>query len=483
MDETRVEKGLDDPNRFKLSEMGYIGLNIFDGVTSDELKKELNFPYNLKTYKQMSVHSTINAALTLYDNIVTKANWVVRPPESPTQEEKDQTKFIEECMNDMEHSWSEFIQEALSMTTFGFSVHEKVYRRRFSSNGSKYNDGKIGWKKIPIRCQESISKFLYSDDGNDLVGVKQNVSALQDPMNRYKNKTEVAFPISKVLLFRTGRHRGDPFGKSPLRDAYLAWRYLMALEEIEATGVTKDLVGLPVLYIPPQYLSADATPEQIAIRKYYEQAMANLQINQQSAMILPQAFDPETKQALFKMDLLSVSGQKGFDTTKIKEYYKNLILTSLFADILIMGQSSTGSFALGQIKNSLTGTAAESFISTIRDVINKDLIRQTYELNGWDASRACVIDYENIDSVDAETFSKAIQRIASVGFLTKDLDTINKIRNVLGTDELPEGTDFESLLSDITSRSGDGMSKGSGNGTSDNVAGTDNSSNNADNAS
>lgn len=257
----------------------------------------------------------------------------------------------------------------------------------------------------------------------------------------------------------------------------------MALEEIEATGVTKDLVGLPVLYIPPQYLSADATPEQVAIRRYYEQAMANLQINQQSAMILPQAFDPETKQALFKMDLLSVSGQKGFDTTKIKEYYKNLILTSLFADILIMGQSSTGSFALGQIKNSLTGTAAESFISSIRDVINKDLIRQTYELNGWDTSRACVIDYENIDSVDAETFSKAIQRIASVGFLTRDLDTINKIRNVLGTDELPEGSDFESLLSDVTSRSGDGMSKGSGNGTSDSVASTDTSSNNADNVS
>jgi hypothetical protein len=244
--ETKVEKGLDDPNRFKLSEMGYVGLNIFNGVSSDELKKELNFPYNLKTYKQMSVHSTINSALTLYDNIVTKANWIVRPPASPTQEEKDQTKFIEECMQDMEHSWSEFVQEALSMTTFGFSVHEKVYRRRYTSNGSKYNDGKIGWRKIPIRCQESITKFIYSDNGNDLLGVKQNVSALQDPMNRYKNKNEVVFPISKVMLFKTGRNRGDPFGKSPLRDAYLAWRYLMALEEIEATGVAKDLVGLPV---------------------------------------------------------------------------------------------------------------------------------------------------------------------------------------------------------------------------------------------
>lgn len=235
------------------------------------------------------------------------------------------------------------------------------------------------------------------------------------------------------------------------------------------------------LYLPPQYLSTDATPEQKSIRTYYEQSMANLQMNQQSAMILPQAFDPDTKQPLFKMELLSVSGQKGFDTVKIKEYYKNLILTSLFADILVMGQSSTGSFALGQLKNSLTGTAAESFISTIRDVVNKDLVRQTYELNNWDASRACVVDYENIDSIDAETFSKAVQRIASVGFLTRDLDTVNKIRSVLGTDELPEGTDFEALLSDTTTRAGDGM-KTPGEGTSTEVSGKDTSSLNLDNA-
>ena len=68
--------------------------------------------------------------------------------------------------------------------------------------------------------------------------------------------------------------------------------------------------------------------------------MSNLQMNQQSAMILPNAFDPETRQPLFSLELLSVDGKKGFDTTKVKEYYKNLILTSLFADILIMGQST-----------------------------------------------------------------------------------------------------------------------------------------------
>jgi hypothetical protein len=67
------------------------------------------------------------------------------------------------------------------------------------------------------------------------------------------------------LHFKFGKHRGDPFGKSPLRDAYTAWRYLSVIEEIEANGVAKDLTGLPILYLPPQYLSEDASPAQKAI--------------------------------------------------------------------------------------------------------------------------------------------------------------------------------------------------------------------------
>ena len=481
---TEIEKAADDSlSRFKMSESGYIGLNIFNGISNDELKKELNFPNNIKVFKEMSYHSTINSALSLYLNLCTKADWVVKEVPSASPEEKKQAEFLRECMQDMEHSWEDFIKDALTKNIFGFSVHEKVYRKRFSANGSKYNDGKIGWKKLPIRSQESIQKFIFSEDGNEVIGVKQNIANLSDPYNRFanRNRKEVQLPLSKVLLFRSGNHRGDPFGKSLLRDSYLSWRYLTTLEETEANGVAKDLAGLPILMLPPQYLSKDATPDQVAIRKYYERSLANLQVNQQSAMMLPQAFDPETKQPLFKLELLSLEGKKGFDTTKIKEYYKNAILTSLFADILIMGQSATGSFALGQIKNSLSGTMAETILREIKDVINRDLIRQTYELNGWNTSRMATLDFENVDSIDAETFSKFIQRTSSVGMLTKDLDTVNRIRETLGLDSLPEGTDFESLLPESTSKASKGMdtpfegtrtSQGSGDDNSSNMDNT-----------
>ncbi len=481
-----VQKAVvDTPDRFKLSESGYLGLNVFNGVSNDELKKELNFPHSVNTYKQMSYHATINSALTLFENLIGKADWKFKPIADATPEELKQAKIINEMMQDLtDQTWSEFISEAMSANMYGFSVHEKVYRRRLKANGSKHDDGVIGWKKLPIRNQETIEKFIFSEDGNEVRGVKQNLSAISDVYNRYSSRTnnEVILPRSKVMLFRAGKHKGDPFGKSMLRDAYLAWRFLTVIEEIEANGVAKDLAGLPVLKLPPQYLSSEASPDQKAIRAYYENVMRNLQLNQQSALILPQAHDPDTRQPLFELELLSLNGSKAMDTTKIKEYYKNLILTALFADILVLGQSGGGSNALGQVKNSLSATAAEAMLKKIRDVINEDLIKQTYELNGWDTSRMGQMDFDNLEIEDLESFSKAIQRFASTSVIEVDRAVLNRVRESIGVDALPDDAEpNKDYLPEMTSRSGDGF-KTAGEGTGTSPSGTDTSSGNLENA-
>ena len=474
---------LDQPERFRMGELGSLGIRHFGGVTQDELKAELNWPRSINTFRDMSYHSAVNAPLTLFENIISKATWTYKPPADATEEEKNQAKIINQMMQDMEQPWSEFIRDVLSSNVFGFSVHEKVFRKRYKANGSLYDDGIIGWKKLPIRVQESISKFIFSEDGNEIIGVQQNLSAINDIYNRFSSRGNlINIPRSKFLLFRTGKHRGDPFGKSPLRDAYLAWRFLTALEELEATGVAKDLNGLPVLYLPAQYLATDAPPEVQAIRLYYENVMRNLQMNEQSAVILPQVIDPESRTPMFKLDLLSVDGKKNFDISKIKEYYKNLIFTSLFADVLQMGQSSTGSFALGSIKNSLSGAYAERLIANIAEVLQNDLIKQTYILNGWNESRIGKFDFDGIEPADLDTFSSAIMRMGASGYVPKTLEVINAVLSNLGIDALPEDTVLEDILPESKSRSGDGAAAGTGNGTSSSVASQDNSIANMSNA-
>jgi hypothetical protein len=483
--ESTIHKAtLDEPERFKLGSIGYSGLKIFDGVVESEMVNDLKYPNSNDTYRKMLLHPAVNASVSLHKAMVGKAEFRFLPPKDANAEEMKQTKIIEEMFQDMESTLEDLVSEAMTMLDYGFCPIEKVFRRRTKDSGSLYDDGLIGIRKLSLRHQQSVDKFIFSEDGERILGVKQDISLISDPFSRYnamKGKSTVVIPREKILLFTTGDNKSNPYGSSPLRNVYLPWKYLQAIEELEASGVAKDLQGLPVIGIPAQFMNEDATPGQKAFYEYAKNVVRNMQMNSQSGLVKPIMYDDQGK-PMFTVDLLSTEGKKNYDTTKIKEYYRMMIFIGLQADILLMGNTDTGSFALGAIKNSLTGTAVEGYLKRIVEVLNQDLIRQIYELNKWNPARRCKIDYEGFSDTDLETFSKGVQRMASVGLVPKTLDVVNTVLRNLQVDELPPDTDIEELLTDNTSRASDGMSKGSGNGTSDNVAETDNSSLNADNS-
>lgn len=241
-----ISKALDDPERFKLTAIGANGLAMFSGVPVEEFQRDLQWPKAAETFKKMQYSTPVNACLNLYDNLISKVNWRVVPPKDATEEEKLQAKFIQECLDDMETPFRQVIKDALTSNTFGFAVLEKVYRRRNTNSGSMYNDNKISLRKLAIRNQETIEKFIFDATGNDVIGVKQVFTGVNDARWSLRKETEVVIPRSKYWHVTTGRTRGDPFGKSPLREVFLPWRFLEVLSELEANGVQKDLIGIPV---------------------------------------------------------------------------------------------------------------------------------------------------------------------------------------------------------------------------------------------
>lgn len=443
--------------RLQMSEMGGTGLRVTSGVVYEELKKELQFPHSVVTYKQMSYDSIIAAALQANEMLMMKPTWGVKAPENATPEQLEKTLFIKQCMSDMEHSWSDFIQEASSMLTYGFSVHEIVLRKRLKSKGSRYNDGLIGWKKLPIRGQDSIDKWIYSEDGRELVGVQQNLnlSSNNGRISSYVGGKEVIIPRKKFLLLRTGKRKENPFGESILRGCYFAWKFRTSIQETEGVGISRDLSGLPVAYIPPQYMSADASPEQKAIYEYYKNLIRNIQMNQQAGLVMPQAYDPETKQPLFKFELMGVEGGKSYKTTEIISRYNNEILTCLMADILILGQGATGSYALGSIKSNLMSMAIEARLKEIANVVNKHLIPMTFEMNGWNDEELPEIYFDDFKDESMEEFSKFVQRVFSVGGIEMDREVLNKIRRSMGVTPYPEDEPIHyELMNEKTSKAG-----------------------------
>ena len=55
----------------------------------------------------------------------------------------------------------------------GFAPVEKVYRRRTRANGSKYNDGLIGVRDLPLISQDTVASWYWDETGRSLKGLKQ----------------------------------------------------------------------------------------------------------------------------------------------------------------------------------------------------------------------------------------------------------------------------------------------------------------------
>lgn len=92
--------------------------------------------------------------------LVWQCNWNVGPGGN-TAKDKEAAEFVKQCMDDMSETWVDTISEILSFITFGWSYHEIVYKRRMGKTKdkrtrSKYDDGLIGWMKLPVRAQETL---------------------------------------------------------------------------------------------------------------------------------------------------------------------------------------------------------------------------------------------------------------------------------------------------------------------------------------
>jgi hypothetical protein len=495
--EVNLTTGTNELPALAYGETGFNGLIVLGGEVLEECQDELRFPEAIHTYKKMAKDGAIAPALEMVERMIADVPWSVKIPEGYEDKLKDKAQFLIQNMNDMDHSWSSFIQQVVSFNRYGFSVHEKVYRYRKKEEGSKYNDNLIGLKRLPIRTQDSIASWVWGANGRDVKGFNQYVNKIQNKDYVgwdyvYTTGTEEGqnikfIPRKKYLHFLNTRLKDNPWGASPLNGCWKSWKYKSAMEEAEAIGVAQDANGFKVLYLPPQYLKEDATPEDKQVLEYYKKMMANAHVAKQSGVILPYFTDSQGNKQ-FEFDIKSITGSKSFDTNSIIQRYTMEILTCLFADFLSLGSTGGGSFSLAESKLSLVEMVIKSKLSEIADVLNFDLVPQLFALNGWDTDVLPYFAFGKPSKESLDEISKYVQRIRAVGMLPRTPEVINWILEQADIDyKVPKDMSSEELAElsgEDMSRSGDGLSSDTGglNGTSNSASKRDNSTSNKANA-
>ncbi|MBU2701171.1 hypothetical protein Ga0466249_002285 [Sporomusaceae bacterium BoRhaA] len=395
-----------------MAEVGISGLQRFSGWTDEEWLKDLRGLNGVKRYKEMRDNDAIvGAFLFAIEMLIRQAPWNT---EAASDEEADThaAQFLKECLfEDMEMTFHELICDALSMLPFGWAYHEIVFKKRMGDTGdpttqSKFNDGRIGFRKIALRAQETFLEWEFAPN-NDLLGMWQN-----SPPD-YKRRF---IPFSKSVLFRTRSPKNNPEGRSILRNAWRSYYFKKRMEEIEAIGIERDLAGLPVVKVPPQMLDANASEDEKKALQSYKQLVTSIRRDSNEGVVFPAEDTPEGKKTGYSFELVSSSSRRQFDTSKIIERYDRRIAMTVLADFIFLGQTGDGSMALSVDKTKMFSAAIGSILDTICETLNNKAVPMLFKLNSFTGLTGLPkLVHENIDSIDVGVLGQFLNNFSAAG--------------------------------------------------------------------
>lgn len=401
-------------------EIGRVGQRRYGGIFYEEFLSELRGRKGAEVFTEMSNNDeTIGAILFAIEMLVRQASWNVEPGGS-TAKDREAAEFVKSCMDDMQQTWIDTISEILSFLTYGWSFHEIVYKRRMgrtkdNRTSSKYDDGLIGWMKLPIRSQETLYQWEY-DDQDNLIGMTQ----MPPP-----DFGLITIPMNKAMLFRTRSRKDNPEGRSILRTAYRSWYFKRRIQEIEGIGIERDLAGLPVITTPEGMDIWDKDDEDMnAIRAGLEAMVKNIRRDSTEGLVLPFGYT---------FELTSTCGSRQFDTNSIIARYDTKISQTVLADFIQLGHESVGSFALSSDKTNLFSMAICAFLDIICQTFNSQGIPALIDING--DHFAGVTDYPrlthgDIEDVDLATMATFIKDMTSIGVIIPDESLEDYVRQL-----------------------------------------------------
>ena len=409
------------------AEVGSTGLQVNGGVVTQDFLRQLQGRAGSAVYKEMAEnHPVIGATLSAIEMLFRSVEWTVEPSDSDDQRSIDEAEFVASCMGDMSSSWQDFISSVLGFLVYGYSFHEIVYKRRDGrtddGTSSKSDDGRIGWRKMPLRSQETITEWVFDSTG----GIEGAIQ--QDP----STGSTVLLPIDRCLLFRTTTRMNNPQGRSILRSAYVSWYYQKRIIGIEAIGIERDLAGMPVALVPPQLLSDSATSAETAALSAIKEIVRNIRRDEQDGLVFPLAYDPDTGNLAYDIKLMSTGGRRQFDTNQIIARYDTRIAMTMLSDFLLVGHDRIGAQALSVSKIELFQDSISAYLANMADVLNSYAIPRLMRINGVSDDLAPTISYTAPRAPDLDTISNYVSKLTTSGAMIPDDQLDDYLRDVAG---------------------------------------------------
>lgn len=320
--------------------------------------------------------------------------------------------FADTLMLDMDRSFGDHVDDAMTMVWAGFAPCEIVLKQRRGAE-SRYGDALWGVSDLPLMDPLSIWSWLYDQPRRHVLAAQQN---------SYQGSATV--PLWKMNNYRTTSAADSPQGRPLLKNAHRAWRMKIRIQDSEATGIDRELCGLPIFRIPQSDLEAAAetgadgttpTTAAKAARARIQSAITtvqNIRLNKTGGLVIPSdtfaSEEPETKDRTRKWDFetMTSSGQRSIDARTAIRDYDRAIARVVMMQFLHLGDRSTGSYGLSDDQSSMAIRSLMSLAVKVATEWSRKTLGLVWQVNAMDpryrpALRPSPINKDGIQQVGA----------------------------------------------------------------------------------
>jgi len=428
-------------------EFGTTGLRQWAGSVHEERLRSLQGRQGRIEKREMRLNDPIISAIFFGILNAIKQTTIRIAPVSEKPADREVAEFVESAFFDMVWTWQDQLTFTVEPTLEqGFSLLETVYKRRLGANPPKYvpdpaksmfNDGRIGWRKLPPRPAETLAQGREwdFDENGGINGIWQMPETDFD-----RQAVTIFIPIQKLLHFRTTPHpANNPEGMEIHRAMYLPYWYSRNIQEIEAISIERNLAGLPVAYMGQDTRKSGANNDYDLLKEI----TSNIRIDEQMGVVFPYAKMGEGAKdgEGVLLELLSAdnAGSGGINIGETLDRYDKQKAISVLAQFIMLGMNNVGSYALSRHQGDIFILAISAFLRGVADVYNRHAIPKLIMFNDFQGITGFPeLVFSTLGVPNLGEVSEFINKLVDKAVITPDIELERHLRQLADLPELDE---------------------------------------------
>lgn len=386
-------------------------------MDDSERVPELRWPRSVKEFDRMRNHSQVQALYSAHTLPIRRFDWqldangadagiVKRISEDIGVPVKGSTETVDNTASNFNHE--DCLRHALLAL---------IYGHMYGEISGEIVDGWWRLRKVAPRMPLTIAKIEVADDGG-LAGIRQNITRKNAvPANGMIGGAAPLIPVDRLVAWVWEREGANWAGRSMLRPLYGNYLIQQRLMRVDATKHERNGMGVPI---------AKATVAEVGRRALQMAAKmaTKLRAGQNSGGALPYGMD---------IDLKGVQGNLP-DTLASIKYHDEAMARGLLAMFLQLGQTETGSRALGGEFIDFFALALDAIATWYANVFTNYVLRKWVMWNVGESSPTPKLTFT---SLPPELAAADLVALIEKGAIHMDEDTEAWVR---GRYRIPQAT-------------------------------------------